>query len=918
MTESYSVEAFLKANTTGFNKGFNDAISGLKNFKKNISSIDTTPIRTAGTALQNAGNKMKGVGNSMKSAGRSASMYLTAPLLAAGGAAIATGVSFDDSMARVQAISGATGDQLEQLRDKAKEMGATTKFSASQSAEALNYMALAGWSTEDMLNGIEGVMSLAAASGEDLASVSDIVTDSLTAFGLEAKDSSRFADVLAATSSNANTNVAGLGMAMQYAAPVAGALGYSVEDTATAIGLMSNAGIKGEKAGTALRSMFTNLASPTKAMKTAMDELGISIKNSDGSMKTLDEIMGDLRTSFSGLTDDQKASYAATIFGKEAMSGALAVINASEKDYNKLSDAINNSSGSAEKMAGIMEGTLGGKWREIKSGIEGFAISIYEVMRPALMQGAEMLQNFITWLNNLSPQVKMAAVVIAGLVAIIGPLAIVLGTVITFAGMFVGSLGTLIARFAPLIAQTTVLRNVLLGVMRVFAFISNPITALVAIITTILIPVFIKLYQENQKFREIVMLVWNQIKTVITTVVQTVVAFVMQIWSTLTTFWNEHGQMILQAAMNVWNVIKTVITTVMTVIWTIMQTLWPVIKSLIVSTWNAIKGVIQGAIDVILGVIQFFSALFTGNWSEMWEAVKRIVAGAVKLVWNLVQLWFVGKILKLGKTLFKSLTGIVKNLWSKVSGFFKGGVTKAKDVVSTGFNFIKSKISSVMNAIKSIISSIWNSIKGVIARVVNSIKSKVSNVFNSLKGVTSKAFNAVKNAVKSGMDKALNVVTNIKDKFLDAGKNIVKSIAKGITDSIGKVKDAIGKVTSKIRDFLPFSPAKEGALRDIMKIQIPQSIAKSIDRGRGVAVRSMAGLTEAMNKEIQPSNIASQVDRVNRRSHNSLRYDYTNELTVSKQPAYINVAIGGQEFNTFVEDITQVQDRKTRVRRSFQ
>lgn len=426
-----------------------------------------------GDKMDSVGNKMKSIGTGMKDVGKSMSMYVTAPLVGLGAIAAKTGIDFDDSMAKVQAVSGATGKDLDSLRDKAKEMGAKTKFSASESAEALNYMAMAGWKTKDMLAGLEGVMDLAAASGEDLGMVSDIVTDGLTAFGLTAKDSGRFADVLAAASANANTNVGMLGKSFEYAAPVAGALGYSVEDTAVALGLMANAGIKADKGGTALRSMLTNLVTPTERMATIMDILGISLTDTEGGMKDLDEIMSDLRVGFGGLTEEQQASYAAQLFGKEAMSGALAVINASEADYNKLTKAVAGSTGAAKEMAGIMEGKLGGTIREIKSGLEGFAISIYEQMLPSLEKAADKIKSFVGWLNNLSPEAKKAAVVIGGIAAAIGPLliglgtlAVSLGSVITFVGSIssaIGIMGTGVAAATPLIGGLASIFTVLTG-----------------------------------------------------------------------------------------------------------------------------------------------------------------------------------------------------------------------------------------------------------------------------------------------------------------------------------------------------------------------------------------------------------------------------------------------------------------------
>lgn len=294
------------------------------------------------------------------------------------------GKSFESGMSEVQAISGASGKDLQALTDKAKEMGATTKFSATQSAEAMKYMAMAGWKTKDMVNGLGGVMDLAAASGEDLGTVSDIVTDALTAFGLSAKDSGHFADVLAKASSNSNTNVSMMGETFKYVAPLAGSMKYSVEDTATAIGLMANAGIKGSQAGTSLRSMLTRLVKPPKEAADAMEKLGVSATNSDGSMKPLRETMSQLREKFSGLTESQKASYASSIAGQEAMSGLLAIVNASDKDFNKLTKAIDSSSGAAKKQANVMNQNLQGAMYELGSAAEALGIELYDHIKKPL------------------------------------------------------------------------------------------------------------------------------------------------------------------------------------------------------------------------------------------------------------------------------------------------------------------------------------------------------------------------------------------------------------------------------------------------------------------------------------------------------------------------------------------------------
>lgn len=318
---------------------------------------------------------------------------VSAALTTAGGFAIKVGSDFEAGMSQVAAISGATGEELDALTEKAKEMGAKTKFSATESAEAFNYMAMAGWKTEDMLNGIEGIMDLAAASGEDLAMVSDIVTDALTAFGMEAKDSGHFADVLAAAASNSNTNVGKMGYTFKYVAPIAGAMKYSIEDTAVAIGLMANAGIKGEQAGTSLRGMLTRLVKPTDAVAGAMEELGICMTNADGSMRPLDDVIGDLRTSFSKLSDSEKTYYAATIAGQEAMSGMLAIVNASESDFNKLTAAINGADGAAKTTAETMQDNLKGAIEELSGSAETLGLEIYEgiqtPLKEATLKGVE-------------------------------------------------------------------------------------------------------------------------------------------------------------------------------------------------------------------------------------------------------------------------------------------------------------------------------------------------------------------------------------------------------------------------------------------------------------------------------------------------------------------------------------------------
>lgn len=306
---------------------------------------------------------------------------------------IQVGMDFESAMSQVGAVSGASAEDMEKLNAKAKEMGSTTKFTATESAEAFNYMAMAGWKTEDMLNGIEGIMNLAAASGADLATTSDIVTDALTAMGYGAEDAGRLADVMAAAASNANTNVEMMGQTFQYAAPIVGALGYDMEDTAVAIGLMANAGIKGEKSGTALRSILTRLSAPPKECAEAMEELGVSLTDSEGNMKSLDDVMKDLRKGFDGLSETQQTQYAKAIAGQEAMSGLLAIVNAAPEDFEKLTKAVEDSNGAAQNMADVMQDNVGGQLTLLKSKVEGIMINLFERASDSMKEGINKISD---------------------------------------------------------------------------------------------------------------------------------------------------------------------------------------------------------------------------------------------------------------------------------------------------------------------------------------------------------------------------------------------------------------------------------------------------------------------------------------------------------------------------------------------
>lgn len=408
-----------------------------------VKNLETESKKLGDVKLTALGNQMESVGKKMSSVGDNMTRTVTTPLVGLGGIAAKIGMDFDAQMSKVGAIAGATGDDFTKLRDKARQMGSATKFTATEAGQGFEYMAMAGWKTGDMLEGIEPILNLATASGEDLGTTSDIVTDALTAFGLKAKDAGMFSDVLAQASSNANTNVSMMGETFKYAAPVAGSLGYSVQDTALAIGLMANSGIKASSAGTSLRSIMSRMASPTKASEGAMAKLGLELTKSDGSMKSFREVMIEARTAMQGMTETEKTQIAADLAGKNAMSGFLAIVNASDEDFNNLASSIDNSAGATDRMSqAMMDNTKGGVTTMI-SALQNAAITISDVLAPWITKVAKFVEELANKFSALPESTQKMILMAAGIAAAMGPVLSIIGRMATGIGAIIKVVGKL-------------------------------------------------------------------------------------------------------------------------------------------------------------------------------------------------------------------------------------------------------------------------------------------------------------------------------------------------------------------------------------------------------------------------------------------------------------------------------------------
>lgn len=660
------------------------------------------------------GEKFEKAGDSITNAGKKVSVA-SAAVTGLGVAAVKTAADFDSAMANVAAISGATGDDLQALRDKAREMGEKTKFSASEAADAMSYMAMAGWKTGDMLSGIEGIMNLAAASGEDLAATSDIVTDALTAFGLTAEDSAHFADILAAASSNANTNVSMMGETFKYCAPVAGALGYSAEDVAEAIGLMGNAGIKSTQAGTALRTMMTKLQGELKLSGEALGEVTIQTANADGSMRELSDILADCRTAFSKMSESEAAAAAETLVGKNAMSGFLALMNSAPGDIDKLRNAIENCDGSAEDMAAIMQDNLNGQLTILKSQLEELAISFGEMLMPVIRKVVSAVQGFVDKLNNMDEAQRKTIITIGLVIAALGPFLVILGTVISTVGKSMRAYASAAKGIKKLMVAVKSGTGIFGKLGAAIGGISAPVLAIVAVIA-VLAAAFAHLWKTNDGFRENIIATWTQIK-------ETVSNFCQGIVDRLNSLGFEFSS----------------ITEVLKAVWDgFCNLLGPVFEG----AFRFISDTLSTVLDVILNTVDFFIAVFSGDWEGAWEAVKNIFSS----IWNGLVSWFTN-ILETIKGVLDVALGWIGSSWEQVWSGVKNFFTNI-------WNSIKSFISNTINAISATISNVINGIKTTVSNVFNSIKTTINNIFNGIKDTATTVWNAIKNAITTPIDNA--------------------------------------------------------------------------------------------------------------------------------------------------------------------
>ena len=772
----------------------------------------------AGKTSTSITDKLDAVGSKLSKAGTKMTALVTTPIVGAGTAVVKTAANFESAMSKVSAISGATGDDLDALTEKAKEMGESTKFSASESADAFQYMAMAGWKTEQMLDGIEGIMNLAAASGEDLATTSDIVTDALTAFGLGAEDSAHFADVLAAASSNANTNVSMLGESFKYVAPLAGALGYSTEDIGVALGLMANAGIKAGQAGTSLRSAISGLISPSKEAAGWMESLGISITNEDGTMKSLAEVMDMLREKMSGLSEAEQAEAASAMFGERAMSGMLAIVNASATDYDKLTDALANADGTAKDMADTMNNNLNGQLVLLKSQIEGVAIKLGNILIPIIKKIVDKISEWVDWFSNLSEEQQKLILKIAGIVAVIGPLLLIVGKVIT-------AVSTIIKVINAIKTAMIALNAVMLA---------NPIFLIIAAVTA-LIAIFVLLWNKCEGFRNFWKGLWEEIKKTVEKYIDAIVNFFKTAWEVIKLVWSA----VTDFFKGIWDGIKEVFSDVKDFFVSRfkqsvenVKIVWNAITGFFKGIWNGIKNIFKSVGEWFVEKFKYPIAIIITIWSKLQEIFQTIWE-AIKQVFAAVGNWFGEK--------FQEAIDTIKAVWSVVVDFFSGIWNGIKNVFSSVGNWFKERFQEAVDRIKlvfavviTIVQNVRNKVNEIFSAIGNWFKERFQEAVNNIKAV----FSILGNFFQGIWDKVTSVFSNVgnwfKDKFTEAWNNI-KAVFNGIGDFFSgiwdKIKNIFKNVGTKIGE--AFSGAFKSVVNHVFEF-IENRINDFIDKLNGI------------------------------------------------------------------------------------
>lgn len=713
----------LTLDVSGFNQKLAEASNKLDSSVKGMES-------SANKSLSSMGANLAKVGTAM-------SIGVTTPLVAIGKKAWDIASEFEASMSKVGAITGATGNEFDALRGKAVQLGKDTVFSSTEVAAAMVEMGKAGWNSTQIISGMEGVLDAASASGEHLSTVSTIVADAITMFGMSAADSTRVADVMVEAANAGTISISDLGESLKYIGPSAAAAGFSFEDVNTALLAMSKSGIKASQAGTSLRSLFVNLVKPTDAMKKAMNELGIEITNQDGSFKSLDDIIGQLRSSMSGMTDEQKAYYSSILAGKTGLSGLMSLLNMSQEEYDELAASIDNCGGVADETAAIMQDNLKNDVEQLMGSLESLAITVMKNLEPALRQLVQWLEKVVDWFTGLDPGIQTAIVGFLALVAALGPFLIILGGVLSGAQQVNNALGVLSKAFQALTNIPSLLGGVSKAAGAAFSAITSPAAIVVAAIALIA-GAFIYLWNTSEDFR-------NKITEIASGIVDAFNEFTSGI-----------SERLEEAGITFESITDTIIQ-----VWDgFCQLLAPMFEG----AFSQIATILETVFGVITGLLDVFIGLFEGDWDQFWTGLGEIVSA----IWG-------------------GITGTLENIWNTILG-----------LLDTFLGFFGTSIEDVFNGIVEFISGVWEGVTTTVSNVWNAILTTISTVLNTIWATITTVWNTIVTTIQTVLTTIWNFITTTWNNILLTIQTVLTTIWTFITTTWNNIVITIQTVMTMI------------------------------------------------------------------------------------------------------------------------
>lgn len=887
---NFDVTAVLKANVSDFQRGMAQAQASFKSFQS-----------ATGSTMQNVGSTVAGIGKGL-------TLGVTVPLLAVGAASVKTAMSFEKQMNRVKAISGATGNDFDKLRDQAIKLGADSVFSATEVAQAQEMMASAGFDTNEIYSSMAGVMDLAAVSGGDMALASEAVATAMNQFGLEGSEAGHVADIFARAAADTNAETTDMAEALKYAGPIAGSLGVSMEETAAAIGIMADAGIKGSQSGTTLRSAFTRLANPTKKASDLMAELGFSAFDANGEMKPLDSIIGDLQNSFKGMTDEQKQQAIATLFGQEAMSGMLALVNGSPEQFSKLVKSLENSDGAAQDMADTMNSGLAGAVESLKGALESAGIAIGTALTPFIQDLAEWITKLVDKFNSLSTEQQEQVAKWGAIASAVGPVLWVLGSIIgtisKMNGVF-GGLKGLLAPIGKLLFGTAESAGLL---SQAFGILTGPVGLIIGILVALGIALY-DLYQTNEYFRNMVNDAWTEVTTVISGAVESVKTFIGSLIDKFKEFITNNDDL-LESTQGVWEGIKTAVMEVVEAIAPIIAFVWDAIVTHTVVAWNLVKGAISIALELILGIIETVMHLLNGDWEAAWNTIKETAVN----IWNIIVSSATG--------IFQILSRFFSNLWTSISNVTSNTWNNIQQSLANTWNNIKSIISSSMNNVSTNISTGWSNAKQSVSNAMSNILNSIRNGWNNAVSAVTSAGQRIVSTVSSAFSNAISSASSFASQAVSVGSNLIMGFVNGVrakasalVDSVkGAVSGAINAAKSLLGIHSPSRVFKQ------FGVYTDQGFAIGIDKEAKAPLNAMRNMIDSIVSQGENglnSGFNGLQGQLNGMVNSAVTTDVRSTLDYSNKPAYINLSMGGQTYRAYVEDISNEQGAITELDMQF-